>query len=156
MNLPLTASLVSFDPSQAALVASWHVPSPPDPTRILEWQRDPVIEVRSFVLVQGEPLAYGELWMDQGEQEVELARLIVAPERRQQGWGRQLVKALLVEARRTGLPNAFLRVRPDNDPAIRCYLATGFVRVPVEQEQAFNAGQPLAYAWFQQPLGEWS
>ncbi|WP_146009406.1 hypothetical protein [Deinococcus planocerae] len=61
-------------------MAAWHVPSPPSPEVVLAWQRDAVVEVRSFVLVRGEPLAYGELWIDREEQEVELARLIVDPE----------------------------------------------------------------------------
>jgi hypothetical protein len=45
----------------------------------------------------------------------------------------------------------FLRVRPDNAPALRCYAAAGFARVPAADEAAFNQGQPGPYAWLAYP-----
>jgi ribosomal-protein-alanine N-acetyltransferase len=60
-------------------------PTPPGP--INAWAREDWVE--PFGLYRGERLvAYGELWADDGEAEVRLARLIVAPGERGQGVGR--------------------------------------------------------------------
>lgn len=72
-------------------------------------------------------MADGELWVDDDEQEVELARLIVAPAHRGQGVGRRIVTGLVEHAHRIH-PTAFLRVRPENEAARRCYAAAGFAR----------------------------
>ncbi len=58
----------------------------------------------------------GEVWLDDEEEEVELARLIVAPSHRGRGIGRQLVSEL-VELARAGYPDVFVRVHPDNAAA---------------------------------------
>jgi len=92
-------------------------------------------------------LGYGELWVDAGEQEVELARLIVAPAHRGQGVGVALVRLLLAEARRTAYPRVFLRVIPDNHAAIACYLRAGFTPLSPGDQQSFNQGQPVGYLW---------
>lgn len=91
-------------------------------------------------------IAYGEVWVDDEEQEVELARLIVDPAERGHGIGRRLVAELVVPARAL-YPTVFLRVHPDNATALRCYAAAGFV--PVDQQLAaqWNAPQPVAYVW---------
>jgi ribosomal protein S18 acetylase RimI-like enzyme len=117
---------------------------------VLSWQTE--ADVRAFVLEGDTTLAYGELWLDETENEVELARIIVNPDRRGRGVGREFVRRLLEAARETGYPTAFLRVVPDNLVAIRCYEAAGFARVEQSQEQAFNQGQPRAYAWYRHPL----
>jgi ribosomal protein S18 acetylase RimI-like enzyme len=94
----------------------------------------------------GRLVAYGELWLDDDEQEVELARLIVDPTRRGQGIGRTLVTELATLARRH-YPDVFMRVHPDNAAALRCYTAAGFVRVPAETATQWNERQPVAYIW---------
>ena len=33
------------------------------------------------------------------------------------------------------------------DPAIRCYLRAGYVRLSPEEETEFNARQPRSYTW---------
>ncbi len=63
-----------------------------------------------------------------------------------------LVLVLLLRARRHSLPHAFLRVRPENTPALRCYAAAGFERVPAQEEAAFNRGQPHDYVWLRRRL----
>lgn len=103
--------------------------------------------VRAFGLYDGEALvAYGELWVDDEEAEVELARLIVAPAMRRQGLGRELVRGLTALALRA-YPDVFMRVHPDNAAALGCYLGADFVPVDPELAAEWNAPQPVAYAW---------
>ena len=96
---------------------------------------------------RGERLAaYGELWVDDDEAEVELARLIVDPAERRQGLGQSLATGL-AELARSRYPQVFLRVHPDNIAARRCYAAAGFEPVEPDQATAWNAGQPVDYVW---------
>jgi ribosomal protein S18 acetylase RimI-like enzyme len=67
--------------------------------------------------------------------------------------GRRLVHELLVEARRLGWKDVWLRVAPDNMPALRAYAAAGFSRATVEEEAAFNIRQPVAFVWMRGPDG---
>jgi ribosomal protein S18 acetylase RimI-like enzyme len=155
-----------FDPVHAALVASWAVGDevvrawcavegdavPGDV--VSAWSRADDVEAYLFTEHEDGPLvAYGELWLDEEEGEVELARLLVAPERRGQGVGRVLVRELVERARHTHpeLPHAILRVRPENQQAIRAYAAAGFVDVPVEEQSTWNEGQRFAYHWMVLP-----
>jgi ribosomal protein S18 acetylase RimI-like enzyme len=98
-------------------------------------------------------VAYGELWLDDEEGEVELARLLVSPERRGRGVGRALVRELVDRARNTHpeLSDVILRVRPENAQAIRAYVAAGFVDVPADEQATWNAGQRFAYHWMVVP-----
>ncbi|HEY0733814.1 MAG TPA: GNAT family N-acetyltransferase [Herpetosiphonaceae bacterium] len=115
------------------------------------WHADS--DVQPYVLSsQNILLGYGELWVDAAEQEVELARLIVAPQHRGQGIGLALVRLLLDTARRTEYPRAFLRVFPDNHGAIACYLRAGFTPVSPAEQQTFNQGQPVTYHWMSYAL----
>lgn len=123
---------------------------PLPPSAVTAWQALPY--VRSVVLRDAErPCAYGELWIDEDLGEVELARLIVAPDARGRGVGRRLTRVLLDRARETGLSQVFLRVAPTNEAAVRCYVSVGFRRVAPEQERRYNEGQPRLYLWFQYP-----
>lgn len=149
------SELIPFDGS-VETVASW-VATPaeamlwsgvttwPVPTELFATWHSESDVVPFLLLVDGRAGAYGELWED--EDEVELARLLVAPDIRGTGVGRRLVAALVAEAGRRGFDEAWLRVIPENEPAIRCYLASGFVRATPEEEHDFNRLQPRAYAW---------
>jgi ribosomal protein S18 acetylase RimI-like enzyme len=118
---------------------------------VQRWHDDP--EVRPFILTDGATLlAYGEVWVDVVEQEVELARLIVAPGQRGQGLGVALVHLLLDEASYTGYGRAFLRVVPDNHVAKSCYLRAGFTVLSSAEQQTFNRGQPVEYLWMYHTL----
>lgn len=151
------SELVPYAGGAAALVVGWCAASPfsrawvpqdaTDPDAVLaRWHADP--DTSGHLLVRdGAPVAYGELWVERDDDEAELAHLVVDPARRREGLGRALALALTGHARSLGLGTVTLRVDPDNEAAIACYAAAGFVRYPAEEEAAFNAGQPAAYRW---------
>ena len=109
------------------------------------WASSPSVE--AFVLREADRVvAYGEVWVDADEQEVELAHLIVDPSQRGSGLGTQLVVGLVEQARRH-YPMVALRVHSRNDVAIRCYAAAGFERVSAAEEAEWNVAQPVDYVW---------
>jgi ribosomal protein S18 acetylase RimI-like enzyme len=147
-----------FDPAHVALVAGWPLsvqeaewwcgagPFPVPAQTVADWQRE--ADVRAYMLLTaGAVAAYGEVWVDADEGEVELARIIVAPAARGHGLGRALVRGLLSEAAQTGYPDILIRVHPANEIALRCYRAEGFQAVGAELASAWNAGQPVTYEW---------
>ena len=89
--------------------------------------------------------------MDDAEDEVELARLIIDPARRRFGFGRHLVARLLVAARATGKRACLLRVALDNAAALGLYRTMGFAEVDPDRTAAWNRGQPATYVWFEWP-----
>lgn len=122
------------------MVRAAGVPLPP--ATITERQRDD--DVRAHVLVDDErAVGHGELWFDAEEDEVELARIVVAPDVRGKGLGRLLVRGLLARAVAAGHRNVFLRVHPDNATALRCYRAAGFVPVDPAPAETWNKTQPV-------------
>lgn len=150
--------LERFDPSHAERILGWarsaeerdawasigEAEARPDIFRT--WHRDP--DVHPFVLhVDGETVGYGEVWEDREAAEVELARIIVDPERRGRGLGRRLVELLVREATARGFTQIWVRVVPTNGPALACYRSAGFDRATPEEEAAFNRGQPRGYVW---------
>jgi ribosomal protein S18 acetylase RimI-like enzyme len=154
--------LQEFDPPHPALVASWAVGDevvrswcavegdavPADV--VAGWSEADDVEAFLFTFGEDESyVAYGELWLDDEEGEVELARLLVSPERRGRGVGRALVRELVDRARNTHpeLSDVILRVRPENAQAIRAYVAAGFVDVPADEQATWNAGQRFANPW---------
>ena len=142
-----SASIVSGWATTDEEVAMWcgHPAAPVPPGQINAWARED--GVQPFGLYRGGRLvAYGELWVDDREAEVELARLIVDPGERGQGLGRCLVTGL-ADLARSRYPRVFLRVHPDNIAAQRCYAAAGFGPVEPQQAAAWNASQPVDYVW---------
>lgn len=148
-----------FAASDAELVSGWAVTHtdvlawssmstvPVEPSVIVGWSLAPGVD--AFVLVDGmDPVAYGEVWIDADAAEVELGRLIVDPRCRGRSIGRQLTHALTAVARASS-DDVFLRVRPENTAARRCYEGAGFVRVSLDDEAAWNEGQPADYVWMQ-------
>jgi ribosomal protein S18 acetylase RimI-like enzyme len=116
------------------------------------WHADP--DVKPYVLCEGKkPIGYGEVWIDEPEQEVELARIIVSPDHRCRGLGQRLVRLLLEQASLAGLPDAFVRVVPENGAALACYRGAGFSPVSESEREEFNRGQPVVYVWMHYPLG---
>lgn len=130
-------------PDDVAMIAAWH---PMEPAGVLAWWED--AEVLPWVLeVGGEPRGYGELWLDPGEGEVELARLIVPESERGKGYGGLLTRLLTAEAATHDLATTMLRTTPDNEVAIACYLANGFARLSPEEEAEWNRGQRRDWVW---------
>ena len=117
------------------------------------WHADP--DVRPYVLCDGDTLiGYGEVWLDEAEQEVELGRIIIRPASRGRGVGRRFVRLLLERASLSGFPEAFVRVVPDNRVAIACYRSAGFSLVPESVRVSYNQGQPVDYVWMRHPLAD--
>jgi ribosomal-protein-alanine N-acetyltransferase len=59
--------------------------------------------------------------------EVELLLCATHPDRRREGLGRELVRAVIASSRARGARRLFLEVRRSNEQALGLYLATGFV-----------------------------
>jgi len=148
--------LIPFDPSSAPTVAGWassadeasawcaraEYPFPADV--VAAWHEQP--DVTAYLLVDEDdrPVAYGEVWSDDEEDEAELARLIVDPSRRSEGFGQRLVGELV---RRAGYDDIFMRVVPTNHRALACYRRAGFVDVEEALAKQWNEPQPIEYAW---------
>jgi ribosomal protein S18 acetylase RimI-like enzyme len=156
--MPGHLALLPFTTAHAATVAGWPASAeevamwcgrrefPLSARTVDAWQQD--ADVRALLLVlDGEPVGYGELWCEPDEDEVELARLIVAPDVRGRGLGRALTRALLAQALGTGRAEVFLRVHPANERALRCYRGAGFVPVDPALAASWNTAQPVPYAW---------
>jgi RimJ/RimL family protein N-acetyltransferase len=125
---------------------------PVDASVFGRWHAEP--DVQPYVLCDGEePVGYGEVWIDEPEQEVELARIIVSSDYSGHGMCRHLVRLLLEQASRAGLPDAFVRVVPENGAALACYRGAGFSPIPEPEREEFNRGQPVDYVWMHYPLG---
>jgi ribosomal-protein-alanine N-acetyltransferase len=162
MMVRVSTRLISPQDADAGIVAGWSrsaeeaqrwcsIAEHPFPAeRVRGWWADP--DVQPSLLVEGpdaQPVGYGELWLDEEEDEVELARLIIDPAQRRRGLGRALVAQLVAAATATGLPYCLLRVAPDNAPAIALYRAAGFAEVEPDRAAEWNRGQPAAYRWFE-------
>lgn len=161
--MPLNASAMNvvlspFADHHAGEIASWPVTAdeakawagnrttfPVMPEHLRCWHDDP--NVHPFVAYQNNDLvAYGELWVDQAEHEIELARIIVHPKRRKMGVGHLFVTALVDYAQAFGMVTLFVRVLPDNVYAIRSYESAGFETVSIQDQERYNCGQPTADA----------
>jgi ribosomal protein S18 acetylase RimI-like enzyme len=155
--------LKTFEDSHTALVSSWASTAQevallsgrvefPFPADLVDSWRKVADDIRAYLYFDGQtPVAYGELWLDDEEDEVELARIIVAPELRGKGIGTEFVRALLQPALAAGYAAVFLRVRPDNEPAIKTYLRVGFQPVDEQLAAEWNEPQPIDYTWLQYP-----
>lgn len=97
-------------------------------------------QVGYFLEIEDEILAYGEIWIDIESKDVELAHIIVNPEHRGKGYGKQLTDLLFFEAQKYGFPFAYLRIYHDNLRAISCYQSLGFQRFD-------SVGYPEQWLW---------
>ncbi len=97
----------------------------------------------------GELCAYGQILEDHQSHEAEVARVIVAPDRRRLGIGRTFVLLLAREARRRGFDTLVARTVRANRVAFDLYRSAGFVRMPREDEVALNLDQSQDYVWLE-------
>jgi ribosomal protein S18 acetylase RimI-like enzyme len=98
------------------------------------WQK---MDTYCLVDAAGEMLAFGQIYERHGR--INLARLVVSPQRRGQGIGRQLI-LLLMEKGQEDFPltEFSLYVYKDNYAAKKCYAGVGFEQqeYPEEDEMA--------------------
>jgi [ribosomal protein S18]-alanine N-acetyltransferase len=111
-----------------------------------EWHAQPGV-VPCVGLLDGELCAYGQVWEDHAEEEAELARVIVAPEARGRGVGREFVRLLAAEARRRGFRSIVTRVVRGERAAFATYRGAGFVRVASDEEASLNLDQDHDFVW---------
>lgn len=83
------------------------------------------------VEMQGQLFGYGILSF--GADEAHVLNLCIHRDWRDQGVGRRLLDYLLAQARKAGMHDAFLEVRPSNAPAIHLYESMGFTRVGIRK-----------------------
>ncbi|WP_327637527.1 GNAT family N-acetyltransferase [Kribbella sp. NBC_00482] len=155
----MSVELRGFDAGYGVQVADWAANAKevallsgrvvyPFPDELRTSWREADSDIHPYLLFDGDrPVGYGEVWLDDEEDEVELARIIVDPKVRGRGIGGELVRALLGPALDAGYSEVFVRVRPENAPAIRAYHGSGFVDVPAALMEEWNDGQPVPYRW---------
>jgi RimJ/RimL family protein N-acetyltransferase len=131
-------------PADVDTIAAWH---PLPAAEVRGWWEDP--EMVPWVMLDADNamVGYGEIWLDPAEDEVEVARLIIDPQLRGRGLGKRMTQLLTAKALETGLATTMLRVMPDNDIAINCYLRCGFELLGPEEAAIWNEGQRLEWVW---------
>lgn len=156
---PAPLTIVPFEAAHARRVAAWPRDAteaqawaggatafPFQPEQFEGWHEDQ--DAHPFLAIEAdEPSAYGELWVDQVEQEIELARIIVDPAKRSRGIGRSFVAALVAECPRHGFARLIMRVAPGNEAALRCYRAACFEPATEREQAEWNCSQPVPYTW---------
>ncbi|MDX8344930.1 GNAT family N-acetyltransferase [Rossellomorea sp. YZS02] len=75
-------------------------------------------------------VAYGEIWVDAEEEDLELAHLVVAPSLRNKGIGKRLIQELLELCKDYPYEWVYMRIKPGNLQAIQCYKGAEFVEDP--------------------------
>jgi ribosomal-protein-alanine N-acetyltransferase len=83
---------------------------------------------------------FGYAIMSFGADEAHLLNICIHRDLREQGVGRKLLQYLLDYARKSGMTDTFLEVRPSNPAAIHLYESLGFVRVGIRK--AYYQGTP--------------
>ncbi|HEX3453123.1 MAG TPA: GNAT family N-acetyltransferase [Gaiellaceae bacterium] len=111
-----------------------------------EWHAQPGV-VPCVAMVGDELCAYGQVLEDHSEDEAEVTRVIVAPDRRGQGVGQAFARLLAEEARRRGFSSIFARAVRGDRVTFACYDAAGFVRMTWAEEASLNVDQDQEYVW---------
>jgi ribosomal protein S18 acetylase RimI-like enzyme len=80
-----------------------------------------------YVLIKNEKvIAYGEIWVDDDENDLELAHIIVHPDYRNKGIGKTFIQLLLNQCSEMTYPWIYMRMVPENEKAMNCYKGVGF------------------------------
>ncbi len=90
-------------------------------------------------------VGYGAVWFVIDE--AHITTLAVAESERKQGYGRQIVNALLEEAQERGMTCATLEVRASNSPAIHLYESLGFTVVGTRKKYYPNNKEDALVMW---------
>ena len=117
-----------------------------EPALLREWHADP--EVRPYLCFEGERA--GRIRRGLGGPRGRRSRARPYPRRPGAAAPRDRPppdRAARRASPRAGFADVWLRVVPDNEPALAAYRAAGFVRTSPEEEASFNEGQPCAYVW---------
>ncbi|MBY6036900.1 GNAT family N-acetyltransferase [Fictibacillus nanhaiensis] len=77
-----------------------------------------------------ESVAFGEIWVDEEEKDLEIAHLVVKPSARNRGIGKRFIQKLLEKCKDYPYEWVFLRIEPKNEQALQCYKGVGFVEDP--------------------------
>jgi ribosomal-protein-alanine N-acetyltransferase len=85
--------------------------------------------VNAWVVRGGGSEAIGFACFQQLDEEAELLRIAIVPERRREGWGRRLLDEFIAHGQRQGACRFFLEVRAGNRAARRLYESAGFRRL---------------------------
>jgi ribosomal protein S18 acetylase RimI-like enzyme len=108
-----------------------------------QWHADP--DIHAYCQrYDGQPSAYGELWIDDI---IEFARLLVAPKLRGRGLGRLLIEQLAALPASSPAAEIWLRVAPSNERAISIYRHIGFARATSDEARVHNEGQQVDFVW---------
>lgn len=84
----------------------------------------------AWMMVDEDASEVGHFDLTVSQRVARLGRVLVAPERRGQGAGRELVTLAIETARMLGADELRLNVIADNAPAVRTYEAAGFRALP--------------------------
>lgn len=137
LDLEVVASWISGT-QECERWAGWRVSFPIDRAalpRTIEWAPD-----NAFALVdRAQLVAFGQL-IGKPSRRGHLARLIVNPAHRGQGYGELLVRGLLVEAHARSFDRTSLSVNGANLPAVRLYTKLGFEDAPRPSDVTVVAG----------------
>jgi ribosomal-protein-alanine N-acetyltransferase len=95
----------------------------------------------------GAVAAYGGFWL--AVDEAHFTNIAVRGDRRGQGLGRRLLRALLEQARGLGCVRATLEVRPSNAAALGLYQGEGFSVVAMRPRYYTDDGEDALILWKQ-------
>lgn len=94
---------------------------------------------------KGEILAYGGIWMVVDE--AHITNVMVVPEARRRGIGRNLMLHLLNAGKEKGMSCSTLEVRVSNHGAIALYKALGYIEVAVRKAYYPNNQEDAVIMW---------
>jgi ribosomal-protein-alanine N-acetyltransferase len=113
----------------------------------LKWELEhsPVSRLYVFKDDQGQPAAFCACWhlVD----ELHINSLAVAPARRRQGLGSELMRGVLAKAREEGAARATLEVRRSNEAARALYERLGFAVEAIRPDYYTNPREDALILW---------
>jgi ribosomal-protein-alanine N-acetyltransferase len=137
------------EPNELAAVLELQTTSFTNPwsAEALRWELEHSPVSRLYVLrdAAGESLAFCACWLLVDE--LHINSLAVAPERRRQGLGSELMRGVLAAARAEGAVRATLEVRRSNEAARALYERLGFVVEAIRPDYYTNPREDALILW---------